>query len=249
VTALNTVSHQEDPSRMTINSCANNLQDDPVNFVADLSAFNRYNGWYYQKVADFATWADQKHAMYPNKNIVVAEYGVGASIVQHQLPIVETGTNRTDGVQSEEYAAFYHEQHWKMIQTRPFLVWTSIWNMFDFAADYRNEGLVPGLNTKGLVTYDRQTRKDPFYWYKANWSKEPFVHINYRRFTNMPKSATEIRVYSNQPSVELKLNGTSLGSKTAPDHLFVWTGVTWAAGQNVVDAIAGTQTDKVTWTN
>jgi beta-galactosidase len=187
--------------------------------------------------------------MYPTKNIVVAEYGVGASIVQHQLPIMETGTDRTSGIQSEEYAAIFHERHWQMIQTRPFLVWTSIWNMFDFGSDYRNEGLVPGLNTKGLVTYDRMTKKDPFYWYKANWSKEPFVHINYRRFTTMPKSATEIRVYSNQPSVELKLNGTSLGTKQAPDHLFIWTGITWAAGQNVVDATAGASTDKVTWTN
>jgi beta-galactosidase len=249
VQALNTLAKQEDATRLTVNSCANGSQDDPVNFVTDLNAFNTYNGWYYKKIADFGPWADAKHTMYPTKNIVVSEYGVGASIVQHQLPIVETGTDRTNGIQSEEYAAIFHEQHWAMIQTRPFLVWTSIWNMFDFASDYRNEGLVPGLNTKGLVTYDRMTKKDPFYWYKANWSKDPFVHINYRRFTNMPKSATEIRVYSNQPSVELKLNGTSLGTKMAPNHLFVWTGVTWAAGQNVAVATAGTQTDTVTWTN
>jgi beta-galactosidase len=121
--------------------------------------------------------------------------------------------------------------------------------MFDFGSDYRNEGLVPGLNTKGLVTYDRQTKKDPFYWYKANWSKEPFVHINYRRYTAMPKVANEIRVYSNQPSVDLKLNGTSLGAKMAPDHLFIWTGVTWAAGTNTVTATAGASTDTVTWMN
>jgi beta-galactosidase len=250
VTQLNQLAHQEDPTRMTINSCANNDQDDPINFITDINAFNTYNGWYYKTIADFAPWADAKHAMYPTKLIAVAEYGVGSSIIQHGLPIVETGTNRTAGVQSEEYGAIFHERHWKMIQARPWIVWTSIWNMFDFAADYRNEGLVPGLNTKGLVTYDRQTRKDPFYWYKANWTKDPFVHINYRRFTTMPKSATEIRVYSNQAEVELKLNGNSLGKKQAPDHLFIWTGVTWAAGANVVDAIAGAGiTDQVTWMN
>ena len=135
------------------------------------------------------------------------------------------------------------------MKTRPWMWGKFIWNMFDFASDGRNEGDTAGRNDKGLVTYDRQTRKDAFYWYKANWSKEPFVHINYSRFTAMPKSANEIRVYSNQPSVDLKLNGTSLGAKQAPDHLFIWTGVTWAAGQNVVDAVAGTSTDKVTWTN
>jgi len=252
VTQLNQLAHQEDPSRMTINSCANNDQDDPINFITDINAFNTYNGWYYKTIADFAPWADAKHAMYPTKLIAVAEYGVGSSIIQHELPTTPyevTVANRTTGKQIEEYAAIFHERHWKMIQARPWIVWTSIWNMFDFASDYRNEGLVPGLNTKGLVTYDRVTRKDPFYWYKANWSKEPFVHINYRRFTTMPKSATEIRVYSNQAEVELKLNGNSLGKKQAPDHLFVWTGVTWAPGANVVDAIAGGSTDQVTWTN
>jgi beta-galactosidase len=249
VTALNTVAHQEDSTRLTINSCANNLQDDPVNFVADLSGFNRYSGWYYGYMNDFAGWADMKHAQYPNKLLVVAEYGVGTSIVQHGLPILETGTNRQDGIQTEEYGAIFHERHWAQIKTRQFLVWTSLWNMFDFAADYRNEGLVPGLNTKGLITYDRQIKKDPFYWYKANWSKDPFVHINYRRFTNMPRSATEIRVYSNQPMVDLKVNGVSLGAKAAPDHLFIWTGVTWKAGANVAEATAGTSTDSVTWMN
>jgi beta-galactosidase len=255
VTTLNGVAHMEDSTRLTINSCANNLQDDPVNFIADLNAFNRYSGWYYGRMGDFAAWADMKHAMYPTKLVVVAEYGAGSSVGVHGLPIVETGTDRTMAPQSEEYQTVFHESHWSQIKTRPFLVWTSVWNMFDFAADYRNEGLIMGpgatigLNTKGLVTYDRQTKKDAFFWYKANWSKEPFVHINYSRFTAMPKSATEIRVYSNQPSVDLTLNGTSLGAKQAADHLFIWTGVTWAAGANVVKATAGTNTDTVTWTN
>jgi beta-galactosidase len=252
VTALNTLAHQEDPTRLTINTCGNNLQDDPVVFAADMSAFNTYNGWYYKRVADFGTWADAKHAMYPNELVAVGEYGAGASIVQHALPIVETGTDRTAGIQSEEYAAFFHEEHWKMISVRPFLVWTNVASMFDFASDYRNEGLVPGLNTKGLVTYDRQVKKDPFYWYKANWSTQPFVYIASRRYAVMPTASTEIKVYSNQPEVEVTLNGASLGAKQASGHLFLWTGVTWAPGANLVTATATTMTgvtDQVTWTN
>jgi beta-galactosidase len=252
VTALNTLAHQEDPTRTTINESANNLQDDPVNFAADMSGFDTYNGWYYRRVADFAAWADAKHAMYPTKLIAVGEYGAGASIVQHALPIVETGTDRTAGIQAEEYAAFFHEAHWTMISVRPFLVWTNVASMFDFASDFRNEGLMPGLNTKGLVTYDRQVKKDPFYWYKANWSTEPFVYITSRRYAPMPTASTEIKVYSNQPEVEITLNGTSLGAKQAPGHLFLWTGVTWAPGANVVRASVTTMTgvtDQVTWLN
>jgi hypothetical protein len=68
----------------------------------------------------------------------------------------------------------------------------------------------------------------------------------------MPTVSNEIKVYSNQPEVEVTLNGTSLGAKQAPGHLFLWTGVTWAPGANLVTATATTMTgvtDQVTWTN
>ena len=45
----------------------------------------------------------------------------------------------------------------------------------DFAADARNQGGEPGMNHKGLVTFDRKTKKDSFFLYKAYWSDEPFV--------------------------------------------------------------------------
>src|SRR5262249_52470974 len=112
--------------------------------------------------------------------------------------------------------------------------------------------LLPGINTKGLVTHDRKVKKDSFYWYKSNWSAEPVVYIAYRRFTSMPKSATEIKVYSNQPEVELKLNGVSLGKKQGANHIFLGTGVQWAAGMNTAEATATSGqggTDKVVWTN
>ena len=59
--------------------------------------------------------------------------------------------------------------------TRPYLWSTHVWNMFDFAADARDEGGVQGRNNKGLVTYDRKTKKDSFYACKAWWSDEAFV--------------------------------------------------------------------------
>ena len=53
----------------------------------------------------------------------------------------------------------------KCFETRPYLWSTHAWNMFDFAADARNEGSSVGINNKGLVTYDRKTRKESFYIY------------------------------------------------------------------------------------
>ena len=56
--------------------------------------------------------------------------------------------------------------------------------MFDFGAAHRTEGDRPGINDKGLVTFDRKVRKDAFYFYKANWNREePMLYLTGKRNT------------------------------------------------------------------
>jgi beta-galactosidase len=108
--------------------------------------------------------------------------------------------------------------------------------MFDFAADHRNEGDFPGRNDKGLVTADRKIRKDAFFFYKANWTTAPFVYITSRRYVMRPPGVTTLKVYSNCDSVELFLNGKTLGQQRGVNHVFVWTNVELKLGK--VDARA-----------
>ena len=75
------------------------------------------------------------------------------------------------------------------------------------------------MNHKGLVTFDRKTRKDSFYLYKAWWSDENFVHICSKRFTDRTESEMEVKVYSNQKSVALYVNGEKVGEQTG-EHVF-----------------------------
>jgi beta-galactosidase len=136
------------------------------------------------------------------------------------------------------------------MKARPYLWCKFVWNMFDFAADARNEGDVPGRNDKGLVTYDRQVRKDAFYWYKANWTTNPMVYITGHTFTNRLTNAITAKVYANCDSVELFLNGASQGSATSTNCIFNWP-VLLRRGANLVQAI-GTKggvsvSDSVTW--
>ena len=91
---------------------------------------------------------------------------------------------------------------------------TYVWNMFDFAADARNQGGEPGMNHKGLVTFDRKTKKDSFYLYKAWWSEEAFVHICSKRFTDRTASEIEVKVYSNQKTVALFADGQKIAEQT-----------------------------------
>lgn len=64
--------------------------------------------------------------------------------------------------------------------------------MFDFAADNRDEGGVQGRNNKGLVTFDRKTKKDSYFIYKAYWTTEPFVHITGRRYVDRPQKTLSL---------------------------------------------------------
>jgi|SRR5690625_2529835 len=95
----------------------------------------------------------------------------------------------------------------KIIDERDYLWATHVWNMFDFGADNRDEGGVQGRNNKGLVTFDRKTRKDAYYIYKAYWSNEPFAHITGRRYAQRPYDEMTVKVYSNLDELTLKVNG------------------------------------------
>jgi hypothetical protein len=255
MTMLAATAKAEDATRTIVYAANAGNQEDPTNWQSQATAFNEYQGWYGGKAADFAGWADAMHSGHPKVPIGVSEYGAGASIASHSLPNVETGTDRTAGVQTEEYQTFAHETWYKAIQARPFFLMTTIWALFDFASDDRNEGLAPGLNTKGIVTYDRATKKDAFYFYKANWSSAPVLYITSRRFATRTSAVTDVKIYSNLDAVTLTVNGVSLGTLSGagnPDRIFKWSGVQLQGGSNLVQ-VTGTKNgqtyaDSVTWT-
>jgi beta-galactosidase len=137
------------------------------------------------------------------------------------------------------------------MQARPFLWCKLVWNMFDFAVAGRNEGDTAGRNDKGLVTYDRQVRKDAFYYYKANWTTSPMVYITGHTFTNRLTNSITAKVYANCDSVELFLNEASQGAATSTNCIFTWP-LMLRAGTNTVQAI-GTKggvkvNDSLVWT-
>jgi beta-galactosidase len=242
------VAHQEDPDRMTT-AATSQADNATINYIPDVTGFNRYFGWYYGTTSDFGPWVDTVRRNHVDRALALSEYGAGASIYQHEenpRPPVPGGRWHP-----EEYQDLYHEALWPQLRARPFLWAKSVWNMFDFASANRHEGDTLGRNDKGLVTYDRQTRKDAFYWYKANWSADPVLYISSRRFVDRPSNQVEVKIYSNLDQVELTVNGVSLGMRAGADHIFRWTNVPLQPGANAI-TVAGTKTgtkytDEVTW--
>jgi beta-galactosidase len=233
---------QEDSTRPST-SAVNAGDDEPSNWCIEWNSFNKYFGWYNGKLGDFGPWADEIHAKYPGRPIGISEYGAGASIYQHsEDPVREPA--QAGHYHPEEYQNLFHETYWQEMRARPFLWCKFVWNMFDFAVAGRNEGDTPGRNDKGLVTYDRQVRKDAFYYYKANWTTSPMVYITGHTFTNRLTNNITAKVYANCDSVELFLNGASQGATTSTNCIFTWP-LMLRAGTNTVQAIGTKDSVKV----
>ena len=206
---LNTLAHAEDSTRLT--TCASNQMGE-MNFITDVMAWNRYDGWYGSTPSTLATFLDEMHAKYPQLCIALSEYGAGASVRQQQDSLIQPQPN--SWWHPENWQTFYHIRNWDIISHRPFLWGSFVWNMFDFGAAHRTEGDRPGINDKGLVTHDRKTKKDAYYFYKANWNPEPMVYIAGKRCTERKKGDIDLWVFSNCKSVTLTINGKPLPALT-----------------------------------
>lgn len=195
---LNDLCHQLDPTRPTVMAHAFMLeQESPVIQLADIGSYNLYFGWYLGELEQNDSFFDEYHKKYPQRIMGFSEYGADANPA-YQSPKPERGDY------SESYQCLYHEHILRCTQARPWLWSTYVWNMFDFAADGRDEGGLHGVNQKGLVTMDRSLRKDAFYLYKAAWNKqEPFVHLCGKRYRDRSEDVTEIKVFSNQKEITL----------------------------------------------
>ena len=229
--------------------------------ITDIFATNRYFLWYDPEFEEMSQLLDDLHTLTPDQPLIVTEYGGGGAITHHTdnpeggLPEVWSADEGEVSYQPEEYAAWLHEQNWRVIQSKPYLVGSFVWNLIDFGSANRNEGDVLGVNTKGLVTFDRETRKAPFFFYKANWSDTPVTYIGSRRYTNRAYAVTDVKVYHNGQFVELSVNGTPVGTMTVEQceqSTCVFQDVTLADGANTVTAV-GTHggemvEDTVEWT-
>lgn len=234
---LNDLCHRLDATRPTTMANVFMLDtDSPILEIPDVNSYNLYFGWYLGDLEQNDEFFDEFHEKYPDRAIGLSEYGADAN-PQFQSPDPEKGDY------TETYQAVYHEHMLKMIEERPWLWATHVWNLFDFAADGRDEGGKHGENQKGLVTIDRKTKKDAFYLYKAAWNKkDAFVHLCGSRYVDRTEDVTEIKVYSNQPAVTLFVDGKEMETKEGKT---VFTFSVPVTGEHTIEAKAGSCTDSI----
>ena len=250
--SLHDLAKTEDPDRYTVSVNGYGHMEHPVNLNADIQGMNRYFGWYEKKLQDIEPWVEGLEKNYPDQKLMLTEYGADANIV-HQTEYLDNSLNWTKPFYPETFQTKTHEYQWSVIAKHPYIVASYLWNTFDFATPLANRGDLPARNMKGMVTFDRKTKKDSYFWYKANWSEDPVLYLTQRRNVDREKKVTSITVYSNIGEPKVFLNGQELSGihKGYTDVHYIIDNVTLADGKNIVKTVASkdgkTYEDTIEW--
>ena len=256
LTSLNGVAKAEDPSRFTTfaDCCEVSIPIAPRDVIVgitDTVGYNRYFGWYTGRLDELGSMLDQAHLRHPALPIAVSEYGAGGSLTQHTDDPAGGPINPHGRPHPEEFQNWYHEASWSILRDRRYLWAVYIWNMFDFSSDSRQEGDLTDINEKGLVSYDRQTRKDSYYFYRSNWSSQPTLYLVGRRYVDRAYGVVDVTAYSNAAQARLWLNDRDQGVASCTGCICRWHSVHLMSGANDLRAtadLAGTAlTDSMRW--
>jgi len=250
--SLHDLAKTEDPDRFTVSVNGYGHMEHPVNLVADIQGMNRYFGWYEKELQDIEPWVEGLEKNYPHQKLMLTEYGADANL-NHQTEYLGESLNWTKEFYPETFQTKTHEYHWSVIAKHPYIIASYLWNTFDFSAPLWTRGGVPARNMKGLVTFDRKTKKDSYYWYKANWSEDPVLYLTQRRNTDREKQVTSVTVYSNIGTPKVYLNGKELtGIRQGYTNVhYIFDNVTLDRGTNTIKTVVlhGGQTyeDTIEW--
>jgi beta-galactosidase len=233
---LDSLTRKEDPYRPTMIAHHGDLNKYADAGLVDIPAvvgWNLYSGWYGGDTTGFPRFLDAFHKRYPHKPMLVTEYGADADPRIHSHAPV-----RFD--KSVEYTTLFHQYYLSQIRSRPFVAGGVVWNLADFNSESRTESM-PHINNKGLLQWNR-TPKDPWYFYEAALQRNPVTRIlaSENKRTGFPDRNNvclqPLMVASNSDTVEVFLNGASLGKKVVQNYLCQWM-IPFTGGSNELKAI------------
>lgn len=230
---LDSITRREDPYRYTMiahHGDYKRYRDIELVDIPMIVGWNLYSGWYGAKLGDFPVFLDAFHTDYPDKPVVVSEYGADAD---PRVRSIEPA--RFD--KSVEYTTEFHRYYMKEMLARSFVAAAMIWNLADFNSETRTESM-PHINNKGLLEWDRKP-KDPYYYYQAILSKNAFIKIL------GPQAAAgvadeqgtcirSLQVATNLDELELLINGKTSGKQKRDNGICEWK-ASFINGTNIVE--------------
>lgn len=196
--------------------------------AAEFSGYNYGQGWY-----------DGAHERYPNMCIFGSEtasafytrgvYTVGGQRTPSEYPLA---WNFSSGSYSIE-----------MHRDRPYTAGEFVWTGHDYLGEPTPQGWPSKSSYFGIVD-TAGFEKDAFYMYKSMWTDLPTVHLLPQNWNYKTGDRVPVYIYTNASSVELFLNGKSLGVRnfdkaTASPVYVEWGSVDYQPGELKVVARDG----------
>jgi beta-galactosidase len=217
VTTMKRLAKKLDPSR-PVTMAMNGGWGRGVSDVVDVQGFNYYE----QNIDDF-------HQKFPRQPTI------GSETASHFLTRGIYETDKEKGyvsaydVNAPSYAKTA-EQWWKFYDARPFLAGGFLWTGFDYRGEPSPYSW-PCISSHFGAMDTCGFPKDTFYYYRAWWQSNPVLHL-FPHWNWSGKEGQEIDVWchSNLDSVELFLNGASLGAKKVERNSHVEWKVRYAPG-------------------
>ncbi len=240
---LDGIARKEDPSRYTAMAMHNYplYEASGLDTIPQVAGWNLYHGWYYDDFEDFGTFLDRQHELYPERNLIVSEFGAGSDTRLHsQHP------ERFDFTMEGQKRMM--ESFLQQIEERDFVAGAAVWALSDFNSESRMD-TKSHWNQKGLLTAEREL-KDPYYLFQAYLLKTPFVKIaetNYKKRTSITKDSTAevaIDIYSNEPYVKLFINGELFENKKVENYKTTFN-PKLASGKFILEAVTKNTSDRL----
>ncbi|MDQ2841304.1 MAG: DUF4982 domain-containing protein, partial [Acidobacteriota bacterium] len=235
VSSMKRLAKKLDPTRPVTAAMNGGWVAEGVSSVVDVQGFNYWNGGLpgskstHKADAPPTTDIDAFHRQFPKQPCVGTEVTNGGA---------------TRGIYEEDpargYVAIYKagfpestveaEVVWSAFDERPFLSGSFTWVGFDYRGEPNPYDHVCISSQSGIVD-TCGFPKDVYYYYKSWWGAEPVLHLfPHWNWPGKEGSLIEVRCYSNLDSVELFLNGKSLGSKPVVRNSHVTWSVKYEPG-------------------
>ncbi|MFC5449803.1 glycoside hydrolase family 2 TIM barrel-domain containing protein [Paenibacillus aestuarii] len=230
-TKLRDLVHQLDPTRPVTQAV---IGDNTIRAVSDVAGFN--NG------SSFTTGAvDSYHQAHPSQPLLATEYPHTYQTrgEYHTRGQINLTPNELFPDVPQQYDSSYdivtngelsNRDAWQFVKDRPYLMGFFKWTGFDYIGEsnYKWPARFRGKGEFDLAGFP----KDIYYFYKSQWTNEPVIHI-LPDWTHpgMEGKTLPVWVYTNSDSVELFLNGKSLGEKQMTDAMYLSWDVPYTPGE------------------
>jgi beta-galactosidase len=232
-----------DDTTRPVTWASNQMNDATVQQIAAVLDLQGYN--YAGYVGDY----DADHTAHPTWVIFGSETTAAVRSRGVYHPPASTITKTNSGTSPDRQCSSYDnetahfgntaEGAYSYDNSRPFVAGSFIWSGFDYIGEPTPYSSYPSKSSYFGIVDTAGFPKDVYYFYQSRWTTSPMVHI-LPHWNWTAGTTVTVFAYNNCDSVELFLNGASVGSQTMMSGMLhlAWD-VPWASGSLRADCKRG----------